>query len=77
MMSDRPVYQYYLLGDRPVRMTCNDLDIPYRAEIFSSEAGGFVADLSLVPLITNSDDFIQIDHLAFHNACLAKGVKPL
>lgn len=53
------------------------MEIPINVEIVDSHTKEFVSDLSLVPIITDSMDIIQIDENEFRDACLAKGVKPI
>ena len=71
------IYHYYLLGDRPIKVTCcKESEIPITAAIVDSKKKEFVYDLELIPLITDSVDIRAIDENEFRNACLAKGVKP-
>lgn len=77
MPSKERIYHYYLLGNRPIKVTCSAMEIPINVEIVDSHTKEFVSDLSLVPIITDSMDIIQIDENEFRDACLAKGVKPI
>ncbi|PCJ99428.1 MAG: hypothetical protein COA45_05155 [Zetaproteobacteria bacterium] len=77
MPSKERVYHYYLLGNRPIKVTCSAMEIPINIEIVDSDKKEFVSDLSLVPVITDSMDIRKVDENEFINACLAKGVKPI
>ena len=77
MPSKERVYHYYLLGNRPIKVTCSAMEIPINVEIVDSDKKEFVSDLSLVPVITDSMDIRKIDENEYRNACLAKGVKPI
>lgn len=71
------IYHYYLLGDRPIKVTCNASEIPLSAQIVDTKTKEFIYDLTLIPVITDSMDIRTIDENEFRNACLAKGVKPI
>ena len=77
MLSEERIYHYYLLGDRPIKVTCNALEIPLSAQIVDSKKKEFIYDLALIPYINDSMDVIKIDENKFRDACLAKGVKPI
>lgn len=77
MPSKERIYHYYLLGDRPIKVTCSALEIPLSAQIIDSKKKEFIYDLALIPVITDSLDIRQINENEFRNACLAKGVKPI
>jgi len=68
------MYHYYIIGNLPIRVTCNDVEIPFRAEIVDTASKSFVRDLSLIPKIVDDADYKQIDQTTFRNACLALGV---
>ncbi len=76
-MSKAHIYKYYILGDRPIKVTCNQIDIPIKAEIYSAKEGGFVSDLDVIKMITDDRDIKTIDRADFENACLAKGLKAI
>ncbi|MGH1379084.1 MAG: hypothetical protein ACRBB3_09720 [Alphaproteobacteria bacterium] len=77
MPSKDRIINYYILGDRPIKIVCSMMEIPISAQILNSKTKEFVHDLSLVPFITSSVDIRKIDENDFRNACLAKGVKPI
>ncbi|PCJ02370.1 MAG: hypothetical protein COB14_02400 [Alphaproteobacteria bacterium] len=77
MPSKERIYHYYLLGDRPIKVTCSAMEIPINIEIVDSNKKKFVPDLSLISVITDSMDIRTINENEFRNACLAKGVKPI
>lgn len=77
MPSKERNFHYYLLGDRPIKVTCNASEIPLSAQIVDTKTKEFVYDLALIPVITDSMDIRTIDENEFRNACLAKGVKPI
>ncbi len=55
-------------------MTCNQFEIPMRAEIYSAGHHGFIADLELIKMITDDLDIKKITLNDFINACHAVGV---
>ncbi|MGH1456632.1 MAG: hypothetical protein ACRBDI_07615 [Alphaproteobacteria bacterium] len=76
-MTSNNVCNYYILGDRPIKVTCNQFEIPMRAEIYSAADGQFIADLEVIKMITDDRNIKKIDKSEFENACLAKGLKPI
>lgn len=76
-MAKTNIYNYYILGDRPIKVTCNQFEIPMRAEIYSAQDGGFIADLAIIKMITDDRNIKSINENEFKNACLAKGLKPI
>jgi len=77
MAQSNYIYHYYLIGDRPIRLLCTELDIPVDAEILDARSKQFVRDLSIVPQIVEDTEYREIDYHTFCNACLAQGVTPL
>lgn len=68
------MFHYYIIGNLPIKVTCNDADIPIRAEIIDFASKKFVKNLSLIPKIVDDNDYKEIDYVTFCNACLALGV---
>ena len=47
------MFYYCIIGNLPIKVTCNDADIPIRAEIIDPESKKFVKNLSLIPKIVD------------------------
>lgn len=69
-------YLYYILGERPVKITCID-SFPIQAETPDFEKKIFVRDNSVIKRVTDSADVIKVSVKDFNEFCLSKGIKPV
>ncbi|MFP4386116.1 MAG: hypothetical protein ACLFP8_02355 [Alphaproteobacteria bacterium] len=69
-------YQYYLVGDRPLRIGYIASYMPVVAEILDSKTKDFVIDNLYMDRAATSLDIIEVDESAFVDACHRKGAKP-
>ena len=68
---------YYILGDRPVKVTCID-SFPIQAETPDYEQGGiFVKDNKVIRRINDSADVVKVTENEFKEFCLSRGIKPI
>ncbi len=76
--SNAPMeYVYYLVGDRPLRISYIAPGIAVLAEILDSDTKEFVTDNFYIHYVAESTDIIELDQKEFVDECLKRGTKPL
>jgi len=69
-------YDYYIVGDLPLRIGYIALGVPVIAEIFDGETKGFIIDNTYISYAAENTEIIEINEQEFTDECLKRGAKP-